>query len=95
MSEIQVSFSAIQGGGSSCRSTASSIRSQLDDLRAEVQRLAGGWEGQASTEYQSKQKQWDEAAADLQQVLERIAKALDEAANQYKATEQANAAVWG
>ncbi|KWW98123.1 WXG100 family type VII secretion target [Carbonactinospora thermoautotrophica] len=94
-SYIKVSFSTLEGGAQSCRSTAGQIRQQLDDLRAEVQRLAGEWEGEAQAAYQAKQQQWDQAAGDLQQVLERIATALSEAAQQYQATEQANAAIWG
>ncbi|WP_033222124.1 WXG100 family type VII secretion target [Kitasatospora phosalacinea] len=95
MSGILVNFQTIQNASSEVRQTAARIQSQLDDLKAGVQRIASSWEGAAQQGYQARQAQWDAKAADLQQVLGRIASALDNAAQSYQQTESANAGIWG
>ncbi|MFE1321810.1 WXG100 family type VII secretion target [Kitasatospora phosalacinea] len=94
MSGILVNFQTIQNASSEVRQTASRIQNQLDDLKAGVQRIASSWEGAAQQGYQARQAQWDAKAADLQEVLGRIATALDNAAQSYQQTENSNAAVW-
>ncbi|MEV8098714.1 WXG100 family type VII secretion target [Kitasatospora sp. NPDC085879] len=95
MSEhILVNFSTISNASSEVRQTAQRIQSQLDELKAGVQRIASSWEGSAQEGYQARQHEWDAKAADLQQVLGQIATSLDSAAQSYQATEQKNAGVW-
>ncbi|BAJ31098.1 MULTISPECIES: WXG100 family type VII secretion target [Kitasatospora] len=95
MSGIKVNFQTIQSASSEVRQTAARIQSQLDDLKSGVQRIASSWEGAAQQGYQARQAQWDAKAADLQQVLGRIAAALDNAAQSYQQTENQNSAIWG
>lgn len=92
--DILVNFQTIQSASSEVRQTASRIQSQLDELKAGVQRIASSWQGSAQEGYQARQAQWDAKAADLQQVLGQIATALDNAAQSYQQTEQQNANVW-
>ncbi|MGW4812791.1 WXG100 family type VII secretion target [Kitasatospora cineracea] len=94
MSGILVNFQTIQNASSEVRQTASRIQNQLDDLKAGVQRIASSWEGAAQQGYQARQAQWDAKAADLQQVLARIATALDNAAQSYQQTEDSNRNIW-
>ncbi|WAL74084.1 WXG100 family type VII secretion target [Kitasatospora sp. YST-16] len=94
MSGILVNFQTIQNASSEVRQTASRIQNQLDDLKAGVQRIASSWEGAAQQGYQARQAQWDAKAADLQQVLARIATALDNAAQSYQQTENSNSQIW-
>ncbi|MFJ5886544.1 WXG100 family type VII secretion target [Kitasatospora cineracea] len=94
MSGILVNFQTIQNASSEVRQTASRIQNQLDDLKAGVQRIASSWEGAAQQGYQARQAQWDAKAADLQQVLARIASALDNAAQSYQQTENSNSQIW-
>lgn len=91
---ILVNFSTIQNASSEVRQTAQRIQSQLDELKAGVQRIAASWEGSAQQGYQARQAQWDAKAADLQQVLGQIATSLDNAAQSYQSTESKNAQVW-
>ncbi|MEV6211027.1 WXG100 family type VII secretion target [Kitasatospora sp. NPDC051914] len=91
---ILVNFSTIQSSASEIRQTAQRIQSQLDELKAGVQRIAASWEGAAQQGYQARQAEWDNKAADLQQVLGQIATTLDNAAQSYQATESKNAGVW-
>ena len=92
---ILVSFSTISNAASEVRATAGRIESQLSDLKAGVQRIAASWEGKAQEGYQARQAEWDRSAADLHSVLTQIAGALDNAAQNYQATENKNASIWG
>lgn len=95
MSGILVNFQTVSQASQDVRTTANSIKSQLDDLEAAVRRVANTWEGSAQEGYQAKQKQWDQTAAHLHQVLMKISTALQNSADNYQSTEQANANVWG
>jgi len=92
---ILVNFSTVSNAAEEVRSTAARVQSQLEELKAGVSRIAQSWEGQAQQGYQARQAEWDSSAADLHQVLTQIAGALDNAAQNYQATESKNASVWG
>ncbi|GJF34386.1 hypothetical protein KNE206_70860 [Kitasatospora sp. NE20-6] len=91
---ILVNFSTITNASSEIRQTAQRIQSQLDELKAGVQRIASSWEGAAQEGYRARQAEWDAKAADLQQVLGQISTSLDNAAQSYQSTEQKNTSVW-
>ncbi|GAA2514199.1 WXG100 family type VII secretion target [Streptomyces sp. NPDC059506] len=93
--QILVNFSTISTAANDVRQTASSIKNQLDDLEAGVKKIATTWEGSAQESYRAKQAEWDKRALSMQQTLEQIAKALDQAAQSYQATESRNKAMWG
>ncbi len=94
MSEIRVTFGALEAARADVVGTAARISGRLDDLRRAVTPLAGTWAGQAADEYRARQQQWDTAAADLTRVLGDIGRALGDAEDGYRATENANAALW-
>ncbi|MFJ1757982.1 WXG100 family type VII secretion target [Kitasatospora sp. NPDC088134] len=94
MAGILVNFSTIQNASTEVRQTASRIQNQLDDLKSGVQKIAATWEGAAQQGYQARQQEWDNKAADLQQVLGQIASALDNAAQSYQQTEDKNRNLW-
>ena len=94
MSEIKVTFGALEAARTDVASTATRITGRLDDLQRAVTPLAATWQGHAADEYQARQQQWDTAAADLTRVLAAIGRALGDAATGYRATEHANAALW-
>jgi early secretory antigenic target protein ESAT-6 len=92
--EIKVTFGALETARGDVASTAVRISGRLDDLRRAVAPLAATWEGSAAEEYRAQQRQWDTAAADLTRVLADVGRALGEAEDGYRATENANAALW-
>ncbi|WP_327353060.1 WXG100 family type VII secretion target [Streptomyces sp. NBC_01304] len=91
---ILVNYSTIINASQDVRSTAGKIKGQLDDIESAVKAVAATWEGEAQEGYQRKQKEWDTTAADLHQTLLKIATALQNSADAYKATETANANTW-
>ena len=92
---IKVTFGSITDAASDVRTTAGTVQGQLDELKAHVARVAQSWEGTAQQKYQARQAEWDRTAADLHTVLEQIAAALETAAENYQATENKNAGIWG
>jgi early secretory antigenic target protein ESAT-6 len=94
MSEIKVTFGALESARTDVAGAATRISGRLDDLRRAVAPLAATWDGLAAEEYRGRQRQWDTAAADLAGVLTDIGRALGDAEAGYRATENANAALW-
>jgi 6 kDa early secretory antigenic target len=93
--QILVNFQTISQASSDVRTTANNIRQQLDDLESGVKQIAQSWTGSAQEGYQAKQAEWDKRAQSLHQTLEAIAKALDNAAQNYQSTESQNSRIWG
>lgn len=94
MTEIEVTFAALESAQADVASTATRIQQRLEDLRRYVAPLAATWEGEAAAEYQARQRQWDSAAAGLADVLARIGVALGHAHEAYRQVEHANAQRW-
>ena len=94
MSEIKVTFGALETAQSDVSGVAGRMTSQLDDLKRFLAPMVATWEGQAATEYQAKQRQWDTAAASLTNVLAQIGVALGAANESYRQVEQTNASRW-
>ena len=94
MTEIKVSFGALEAARADVSGTATRISGQLSDLQRFLAPLVAGWEGRAAAEYQARQRQWDTAAADLAGVLAQIGVALGVANDSYRQVEQVNAARW-
>ncbi|TWF78370.1 WXG100 family type VII secretion target [Pseudonocardia hierapolitana] len=94
MSEIKVTFAALEAAQSDVSGVAGRMTGQLEDLKRFLAPLVATWEGQAATEYQAKQRQWDTAAAGLANVLGRIGVALGTANESYRQVEQSNASRW-
>jgi 6 kDa early secretory antigenic target len=94
MSEIRVSFAALESARADVAQTATRISGRLDELRRFLAPLAATWDGRAAQDYQSRQRQWDTAATDLAAVLGQIGVAVAAANDGYRQVEQANAARW-
>jgi early secretory antigenic target protein ESAT-6 len=94
MSEIRVTFGALETAQADVSGVAGRMSGQLEDLKRFLAPLVASWEGQAATEYQAKQRQWDTAATNLATVLGQIGVALGAANESYRQVEQANASRW-
>ncbi|RZT88343.1 WXG100 family type VII secretion target [Pseudonocardia sediminis] len=92
--EIKVTFSALSTAQTDVAATAGRIRAQLEDLKKFLAPMVSTWSGQAAEDYQVTQRKWDTSANDLAQVLAQIGTALGAAHDNYRQTEQANAARW-
>jgi early secretory antigenic target protein ESAT-6 len=94
MSEIKVTFGALEAAQGDVTATADRIAGQLAELQRYLAPLVASWEGQAATEYQAKQRRWDDAATDLATVLKQIGAALGAANESYRQVEKSNTDRW-
>jgi len=92
--QIKVTFGGLEAAAGNISSQANKVQGSLDDLKQYLQPLVAGWTGNASDQYQAHQAKWDQAAADLQQVLAAIGTAVQRAAEDYRDGERANAGRW-
>lgn len=94
MSAIKYQFGEIEASSGDIRSTSARIGSELDDIKRQLQPMVESWEGDASTAYQAAQAQWDQAAAELNQILSTIADTLSEGNNNMSDINRRAAASW-
>jgi WXG100 family type VII secretion target len=95
MGELQASVSVIAAVAKSVRSVVDETRTGLDVVDGELVRLFGsGWAGQAGSAFGEVWTRWHEGAENLVKGLESMALALEQAAQDYEATDaEARAAV--
>jgi len=91
---ILVTFGAVQQAQGDTQTTANNLNQQLGDLKSYLQPLVATWTGAASSDYQAKQAQWDQAQQALNDILARISMALGTAHTNYVSTEQTNQRMW-
>lgn len=94
MSNILVTFGAVDQASADCQTIAGQIEARLGDLKSYLAPLRAEWSGGASTDYQALQDRWDRSANDLNAVLQQIAVGLRTAKENYEAAETANAGTW-
>ncbi|MGH3914561.1 MAG: WXG100 family type VII secretion target [Pseudonocardiaceae bacterium] len=89
---IQVTFGELENARGSIQTTWSNISRELDDLKRYLAPMVETWTGEASIAYQAQQAKWDQAAHDLNQVLNQIGVALGTSNENFQAAENANRA---
>ncbi len=92
---IAYDFNQLDAAAEDCRGAVSNMTSQLDTLESNIQPMLGTWEGSAREEYYRRQKEWDQAAADLRDLLTRIEGSLRKSSESMQARERANTAKFG
>jgi early secretory antigenic target protein ESAT-6 len=92
---LVVNFAGLETANQQIQTAISTMQTKLDDLDREARPLVDTWSGVAQQEYQQRQTQWTQAAGDLTAILVEIQKSLAASAQEYQATEQANAKLFG
>ncbi|MGW0207949.1 WXG100 family type VII secretion target [Streptomyces sp. NPDC003233] len=62
---------------------AKNLEASLDEIKREVQRVSGMWEGEAHQVYIKKQTEWDQEARALHEALRAIGRAVHAAGGDY------------
>ncbi len=88
MSDFSVSYAGVGDSAGRVKSAADEIRTELDDLRGQVARVAASWTGEAQAAYNALQKDWADKTEDLHQVLYRIAGMMTDATQDYHHTDR-------
>lgn len=83
-------FGAIDQMTAQIDAKQATLNGKLDELKQIIAPLVADWEGAASESYQDKQRQWDTAALELNQVLESVGNAVGQGNADMQAREAAN-----
>jgi WXG100 family type VII secretion target len=67
---------------------AGTMRKELDELEGSLQSKLAQWDGDAKKAYWEYKKQWDAAAADMQNVIQKLGLAIGSAHENYTAAEK-------
>jgi early secretory antigenic target protein ESAT-6 len=67
---------------------AGTMRKELDELESSLQSKLSQWDGDAQTAYWRYKKQWDAAAADMQNVIQKLGLAIGNAHSNYTEAEK-------
>jgi 6 kDa early secretory antigenic target len=93
--ELLVHAETLSSASENVAAAHNELNIKLNDLRTLLHPLTQTWTGQAAADYQERQRQWDQAQTDLNEVLQQIGKVLEVAQEQYGDAERANIDVWG
>jgi 6 kDa early secretory antigenic target len=91
MQSMSVTPAQVHALAGQIRNGASGIKSQLDTLESEVNKLRGAWDGGAQAAYDEAQRKWTQSLTALQTLLEQIAGKTDEIADTYVSSDKSSA----
>ncbi|HWG27968.1 WXG100 family type VII secretion target [Actinospica sp.] len=89
-----VTFAELANAAQTIQQTSNSLNQKLEDLKSQLKPIVESWQGAAAENYQVQQSKWDSSQTDLNQVLQAIGAAVEQAHDAYSQTETANAQAW-
>ena len=92
--QMVVSFAALQEAEREIGRCADRVRGELDDLAADLAPLTASWQGAAAEAYQEHMREWRAAAADIADVLGRVAGMVRTAESNYRSAVSTNKSMW-
>lgn len=95
MTVIKYGFGSLADAASDIETSSRNIGIQLEDLKSQLKPMVASWEGEASERYQAHQAKWDTAAAELNEILSTIGRAVDEGNSRMQSVNTAAANSWG
>src|SRR5699024_5847148 len=94
MARIQIDVQELFAKASNVQATADRIQSEVNTMDAALRQLQESWVGQASSNRQAVVTEWRSTQQGGEESLRPIHEAMQQAGQQYEATEQANAAMF-
>jgi WXG100 family type VII secretion target len=89
---IQVNYAALEEAASVIQSSSRNIEGKLNELDGQLKKIE--WDGSDREAYQAHKAKWDQAIADMNQILTQIGSAVTTAREGYGQTEQAGVNAW-
>ena len=90
---ITVDYAAMEEVASAIQNASRTIDEKLSDLDGQLKKIH--WEGGDREAYLANKKKWDDAIADMNQLLAQLSSAVTTAREGYGQTEQAGVQAWG
>ncbi|MBB4734516.1 WXG100 family type VII secretion target [Micrococcus cohnii] len=94
MSVVHIDIDDLQAKGSAVEASIGRLQSEVNTMEASLRQLQDTWRGQASTNFQTVLTDWRATQARVEESLANIRQAMNQAATQYRDTEQANAGMF-
>jgi len=85
-----VNFVEMRAGSDAIEKALAALERQLQELEAAARPLVSEWTGTAQQAYETRQRQWRQASADLALMLRDIKRALDDSTVGYHDAEVRN-----
>jgi WXG100 family type VII secretion target len=92
-SRIAMSYEVLEAATAEIASRSGSMTSTLADLRTQLDAL--DWEGADKAAYEEAKAQWDSSFEKINDILEAVGRAVENAKERYRETEAANAGRFG
>ena len=89
---IQVNYAAMEEAANVMRNSSKSIEDKLSELASQLNKIE--WDGDDKAAYQACKAKWDQAIADMNQLLHQIGGAVETARQGYGDVEQAGVNAW-
>ncbi|PRQ11581.1 WXG100 family type VII secretion target [Corynebacterium sp. 13CS0277] len=93
-SAIKYQFGAITAASGDIQQTSGRINGLLDELKAQIKPMVATWEGDSASAYQAAQLKWDNAAAELNNILATIANTVQEGNDRMSDINRRAAGTW-
>ncbi|WP_081913008.1 WXG100 family type VII secretion target [Glycomyces sp. NRRL B-16210] len=87
---IAMSYEELEAATAEIASQSGEMTSTLADLRTQLDAM--DWQGADKSSYEEAKLQWDQSFEKINDILEAVGRAVDNAKNRYQETEAANAA---
>jgi WXG100 family type VII secretion target len=88
-------FGALQAGEENYKAIYTQLVDTINQLDSQLRSHLSQWEGSAQQAYYVAKSQWDQAMANMQQVLISLQGVAAEANVRYPTVESQNASLWG
>lgn len=93
-SYTRANFGALSSGAENFAIAQGTLRKELDELESSLQNKLSSWDGDAQKSYWECKKQWDAAAADMANVIQKLGLAIGTAHDNYTEAEKYGVSIW-
>lgn len=91
---IRYQFGGIAAAVDDIRGTSGRIQGLLEELKARIRPMTATWQGDSAAAYEEAQARWDAAAAELNMILDAIARTVGEGNDRMADINRQAAASW-
>ena len=91
MQSMSVNPAQVTALAGQIRTGSQNIKSTLENLESEVNKLKGAWSGEALEAYNDAPRKWTTSVTEMQQLLSQIAGKTEEISQQYTQTDSSAA----
>ncbi|MDJ0342332.1 WXG100 family type VII secretion target [Streptomyces sp. H10-C2] len=88
---MEITYSGVVEASNQVKSTANTIKSELDDLNTKVKAVVDTWDGETQQAFYDRQRSWDLKVNDMHETLLTISAKLMDATEGYRSNDQAQA----